>query len=176
MWEDKAVPERNLHTDVKGQRHVCARVHVSPPSELTLWVFPLWWTGLPLYWGFHHLRRQRCLHMQSAKHSEGPNHPIPQNPPTTCRHGCIIHQNESGWVTRGPLPDDKARPGSGAVGPGWLCFTCSEPTWLPFSEWKSWILFSFFSASIPAWLQTSRPLQPCLLENHNLYHLSENHL
>lgn len=56
MTEDKSSHREDSDADVKGQQRVRARLNVSPPTELTLWVFPLRWTGWPLCPACRHLR------------------------------------------------------------------------------------------------------------------------
>lgn len=64
------------------------------------------------------------------------------------------------------------------ITPGLAVFCTLRTHVTSFSQWKSLFRFFFFlfAATILAWLQTSRPLQPCTLENRNLYHLSVNHV
>ena len=124
---------------VEGQRHVHARLRVSPPCELTLRVFPQCWTGCTLFWAHHHLRGQRPLCMLAP---EPTNHPIPQNPQRHVVMAAITAPGESPdyhfqmirppavWQEGGPGP---ARPGMV------LHKLCAHVP--PFSEWKSWVGF-----------------------------------
>lgn len=48
---------RGMRPDVRGQQHVCAGLHVSPPTELRLGVFPRRWTGCPPFPACRHLTR-----------------------------------------------------------------------------------------------------------------------